>query len=196
MIQKKKLISNKPSDFKSMITEMLITTQNYNPSAYGDVKISDLAKLGLQVNPGSKNHAEEVWTPVERKLAMEQIKEKIQEAISIANDYNLIKTKKTLTEINNRIGKALMSESQFTRLADTDEQESSIRKVEQWVKRVGKRLVGGTPMPEVPAPATVILDLTYHGSEIYIDIDGGIKLYNESADTFEAFKSIIEKENK
>lgn len=184
----------KPSDFKEMITEMLITTQHYNPSAYGDVKISDLAKLGLQVNPGSKSHAEEVWTPVERKLAMEQIKEKIQEAIDIANDYDLIKTKKTLTEINNRIGKALLNESQFTRFADTDEQESAIRKVEQWVKRIGRRLVGGTPMPEVPAPATTILDLTYHGSEIYVEIDGTIKVYGEDANTFEQFKAIINKE--
>lgn len=191
MIQK-----NKKGNFKQTINELLITTQHYNPAAYSDVKISDLEKLGLQVNPGSKNHAEEIWTPTERRLAMEQIKEKIQEAIDIANDYNLIKTKKTLSEINTRIGKALLTESQFTRLADTNEQETAIRKVEQWVKRIGRRLVGGTPMPEVPAPATTILDLTYHGSEIYIDINGDIRVYGEEANTFEQFKSIVEENSK
>jgi len=85
-----------------------------------------------------------------------------------------------------------VEESQYTRLADTDAQEEAIANIEKWIKKMGKRLVGGTPMPEVPSPATTILDLTHNGSEIYINTDGEIEVGGEPVSDFESFKAAVE----
>jgi len=88
-----------------------------------------------------------------------------------------------------------VNESFYTRLADTDEQEESIKEIEKWMKKLGKSLQGGTPMPEAPHPTTTILDLTYNGSEIYIDTDGSIEVYGEPVSDFEDFKQVLKDNN-
>lgn len=59
------------------------------------------------------------------------------------------------------------------------------------MKKLGKRIVGGTQMPEVRTPCTVILDLTHQGSEIYIDTEGGIEVNGDAVDGFDSFKKAI-----
>jgi len=60
--------------------------------------------------------------------------------------------------------------SQYTRLASNDDQESVIRTIERWAKRIGKPICGADLIGKYHD--TVILDLSYHGSEIYVNANG------------------------
>lgn len=86
-----------------------------------------------------------------------------------------------------------------TRLAQNDEQEAAIRKIESWVKKSGLRIVGGTQIGKYYD--TVILDLTHNGSEIYIHSNGfedtdhgypGVTVYNEPVKNYTDFKNAIQ----
>lgn len=57
-----------------------------------------------------------------------------------------------------------------TRLASSDEQENAIRTIENWLKRLDLKIVGGTTIGKYYD--TVILDLTHNGSEIYVHANG------------------------
>ena len=88
-----------------------------------------------------------------------------------------------------------------TRMASNDVQEDAIRTIERWCKRLHKSLVGGTCIGKYYD--TVILDLTYNGSEIYIHSNGfeeteygnaGVTVKGTpitSEDDFETFKQAI-----
>lgn len=86
-----------------------------------------------------------------------------------------------------------------TRLAETDAQEEAIRKVEGWVKKtLGRNIVDGTTIGK--HPQGVILDLTYHGGEIYVNANGfedtdhgypGCTVCGEQVRTFSDFKRAI-----
>lgn len=94
-----------------------------------------------------------------------------------------------------------INESNWTRLAQTDKQESAIAVIEKWLKDLGKSVVGGTTIGK--HPQTVILDLKHHGSEIRVnsngfnDTDGGypgVEVNGEhimGEDSFEEFKEAM-----
>jgi len=86
----------------------------------------------------------------------------------------------------------LLTESQWTRYADTDEQEQAIKEVEEWVKKLGKRIVGGTTVGK--RPQRVILDLTYQGGEISIDSEGAVEIGADDIPikNFVGFKKAVE----
>jgi hypothetical protein len=68
--------------------------------------------------------------------------------------------------------------SQWTRLASTDEQEETIAALEKTIDSMDDyRICGGTTIGK--SPQTVILDVTYQGSEIYIDADGEATIHDE-----------------
>jgi len=68
--------------------------------------------------------------------------------------------------------------SRFTRLSSTDEQEEAIAALEATIEKMDDvRLCGGTTIGK--SPQTVILDVTYNGSEIYIDDDGEVTIKDE-----------------
>ena len=77
--------------------------------------------------------------------------------------------------------------SLYTRLASTNEQEESIKAVEKAFKKAGRRIVGHTTIGK--SPQTVILDAKHHGSDVYINADGVIKIHDS---TFENWDSDIE----
>lgn len=88
--------------------------------------------------------------------------------------------------------------SQYTRLASTDLQEEAIRKIESWVKRAKKYIVGADTIGKYPQ--TVILDLTYNGCEIYVHSDGfedteygnpGVTVCGEPVYNYEDFKNAL-----
>jgi len=92
-----------------------------------------------------------------------------------------------------------MTESQFSRYADTDEQEQLINELENTLKELGKRIVGGTTIGK--RPQTVVLDLKYQGSEIYVNAsdeergrDANVKINGVVVDPtdVEAVKKAIE----
>lgn len=60
--------------------------------------------------------------------------------------------------------------SKYTRLASNDEQEEVIRTIEKWAKKIGKPICGAVTVGKYYD--TVILDLTYNGSEIYVNANG------------------------
>ena len=72
-----------------------------------------------------------------------------------------------------------VSESRWTRLASTDEQEEAIAKLERLLSKLGKPIVGGTTVGK--HPQGVVLDLTHQGGEISIGSDGGVRLYRSPA---------------
>ena len=67
--------------------------------------------------------------------------------------------------------------SQYSRMASTDEQENSIKEVENAFKQNSIRIAGATVIGR--SPQTVILDVHYHGSEIYVNPDGEITIQDE-----------------
>jgi len=68
-----------------------------------------------------------------------------------------------------------INEASYIRYASTDAQERAIAGMQRSLKRIGKQVVGATTIGK--HPQTVILDLTYQGSDIYIDDDGTTKIY-------------------
>ncbi len=79
--------------------------------------------------------------------------------------------------------------SQYTRLASTNSQEKAIRLVEKMVKATNKRIRGATTIGK--SPQTVILDLTYQGSEIYINSNGTIEVNDNIVKSLADFKQAI-----
>jgi hypothetical protein len=66
-----------------------------------------------------------------------------------------------------------------------------VNTVAGWAEKVGKRIVGGTAIGK--NYDTLILDMTYQGSEIRINTEyETIKLYDEPVRTFAQFKSVYE----
>ena len=70
----------------------------------------------------------------------------------------------------------LLTEDSFTRTATTDEQEAALRKLKSWLPKLGFAHFSSAPMPETYSPTIVLVDLTYHGSEIYVHQDGDITI--------------------
>lgn len=60
--------------------------------------------------------------------------------------------------------------SQYTRLANSDEQERAIETIEKWLKKLNKSICGYTKIGKYYD--TVILDLVFHGNNIYVHVNG------------------------
>jgi hypothetical protein len=82
--------------------------------------------------------------------------------------------------------------SRYTRLASTNEQEESISRVEKWLAKLNKRIVGATTIGK--SPQAVILDLTYQGGEIYVSRDGEIRVNDELVEDNVDFEEALEVE--
>jgi len=91
--------------------------------------------------------------------------------------------------------------SQYTRLASNDDQESVIKTIERWAKKIGRPICGAELIGKYHD--TVILDLSYHGSEIYVHANGwedtdhgypGVTCKNihiTGPDQFETFRNAV-----
>jgi hypothetical protein len=44
-------------------------------------------------------------------------------------------------------------------------------------------------MPETSGPVTVLLDITYNGSEIYVGTDGSIEAFGEEVTSYNEYKA-------
>jgi hypothetical protein len=64
--------------------------------------------------------------------------------------------------------------SLYTRLASTDAQEQSVVAVQKAFKKANRNIAGYTTIGK--APQTVILDIKYQGSDVYINSDGRITI--------------------
>ena len=65
----------------------------------------------------------------------------------------------------------------------------TVKTVAKWLKKLNRKIVGGTAIGK--HYDTLILDITHHGSEIYIDTDNDtIQFYGEEVHYFEDFKQI------
>lgn len=87
--------------------------------------------------------------------------------------------------------------SNYTRMASTNKQEAAIQKIEGWLKKMNRRITGGTTVGK--SPQTVILDLTYQGGEISVNSEGfgdeyPVEVYciEINNDDYELFKKTIE----
>ena len=88
---------------------------------------------------------------------------------------------------------------QGTCLINLSRFEEAISQIESWVKRAKKCIVGADTIGKYPQ--TVILDLTYHGSEIYVHADGfedteygnpGVTVNGEAVYDYQDFKKALE----
>jgi len=94
--------------------------------------------------------------------------------------------------------------SQYTRLACSDEQERAIATIEKWLKKLNKNICGSTKIGKYYD--TVILDLEFHGNNIYVHSNGfedtdfgneGVTVNNvhiENEGQFEKFKDAVMKD--
>lgn len=94
---------------------------------------------------------------------------------------------KDLQDVNS--AKDMVNESRYTRYAETDEQEEMITQIEKWATKIKMPIRGGTTIGK--HPQTVILDLTYQGSEIYINSDGVVKVGGKEIRDYNGFKKAI-----
>lgn len=85
-----------------------------------------------------------------------------------------------------------------TRMASNDVQEKAIKKIEWWLEKIDKKVVGGTTIGKYQD--TVILDLTYQGGEIYVHSNGfedtdngypGVTVNDIPVNSFYEFKKAI-----
>lgn len=60
--------------------------------------------------------------------------------------------------------------SQYTRLANSDAQEEAIKTIEEWLEQLNKSICGSVKIGKYYD--TVILDLEYHGNNIYVHVNG------------------------
>ena len=66
-----------------------------------------------------------------------------------------------------------------------------VQQIARWAEKSGKQIVGGTAIGR--GYDTLVLDLTYHGSEIYYDTDEGtIEVNGQPVDSWESFSKAIE----
>lgn len=72
----------------------------------------------------------------------------------------------------------------------TSSQEQAAKKVAGWVEKAGAHISGGTSIGK--SPQTLILDVKYQGSEIYINADGVIKFEDQEVDNIKDFKKMFE----
>lgn len=69
---------------------------------------------------------------------------------------------------------------------------SEVRKIEGWLNKLGKRIVGGTAIGKYYD--TLILDISYQGGEIDFDMSSGrVKLYNTTVSSYKEFKEVYER---
>jgi hypothetical protein len=70
---------------------------------------------------------------------------------------------------------------------------SLVNKVAGWTERIGKRITGGTAIGK--NYSTIILDMGYQTSDIYINIDDNtIELYGEEVNSFPEFEKVYQQE--
>jgi hypothetical protein len=66
-----------------------------------------------------------------------------------------------------------------------------VKKAATWAENAGKRITGGTAIGK--NYSTIILDMKYHGSEIYIDLDEEtIKLHDVEVTDARSFKKVLD----
>ena len=82
--------------------------------------------------------------------------------------------------------KDMIFESLYSRYAETDEQEDMVNQIEKWAKKSKMPVVGATTIGK--HPQTIILDLTYQGSEIRINSDGEVKIGGKYITDYVGFK--------
>ena len=66
-----------------------------------------------------------------------------------------------------------------------------VKKVATWAKKAGKVITDGVAIGKWYS--TLVLDLTRHGAEIYIDLDNmTVKVHDIEVDNYESFKKALE----
>ena len=66
-----------------------------------------------------------------------------------------------------------------------------VQQIARWAEKAGERIVGGTAIGR--GYDTLVLDLTYDGSEIYFDTDEGtIEVNGQPVDSWESFSKAVE----
>jgi len=69
-----------------------------------------------------------------------------------------------------------------------------VSKVARWAESVGKYISGGTAIGKYYD--TLVLDMQYHGAEIYINLDTDeIKLYGQIVTDLKSFRRVFEESN-
>jgi len=100
----------------------------------------------------------------------------------------------TLTENYKRFFKENLNEAQIpSNIRKFAKERGVLRDVQQiarWAEKAGERIVGGTAIGR--GYDTLVLDLTYDGSEIYFDTDEGtIEVNGEPVDSWESFSKAV-----
>ena len=178
-----------------------------NPKKYDDKKVDKKAlnnPLKTVKESSDPREAEHIhWTEMARGLKKDGMNK--EEIIAKLEDMGLDSMQ--AEKIADEVKENQILESNFSRLAQTDEQENAISTIEKWLKKLGKHVTGGDTIGK--HPQTVILDLKHHGSEIYVNTNGfedkesasgstypGVTVYGVHIPTdedFDLFKKTIEK---
>ena len=100
----------------------------------------------------------------------------------------------TLTENYNRFFNENLNEAQIpSNIRKFAKERGVLRDVQQiarWAEKAGERIVGGTAIGR--GYDTLVLDLTYDGSEIYFDTDDGtIEVNGQPVDSWESFSDAL-----
>ena len=112
--------------------------------------------------------------------------DKFNDLIFRANLKSVVKTSMKEGELNEAYVPSNIAE-----FAKRKGVSSLVKTVAGWAEKVGKRIVGGTAIGK--NYDTLILDMTYQGSEIRINTEyETVELYDEPVRTFAQFKSVYE----
>lgn len=116
----------------------------------------------------------------------------IDELESWANEFDFkpIDTRKELKKSNNK--KAIPSNVlEWCKDGNGYHVFEELKQLATWLNKLtGRNFVGGTSIGK--SPQTLILDITYQGSEVYVN-SGEIKLKGEIVENYQEFKTVFEK---
>ena len=112
----------------------------------------------------------------------------------VCYDTNGKMENKIIKTNENMFGKPALLPSNITdwlKNTASSEQASAAKKIAIWVKNAGNRICGGTTIGK--SPQTLVLDIKYQASEIYINDNGEIKFQGTVITSPKQFKEEFEK---
>ena len=147
---------------------------------------NQLDDMGVEYEMDPKNLSRPFTAIYKPENKSEEFNAKFEDFINKANLKDFVKISMKEGELNEAYVPSNIAE-----FAKRKGVSSLVKTVAGWAEKVGKKIVGGTAIGK--NYDTLILDMTYQGSEIRINTEyETIELYDEPVRTFAQFKSVYE----
>jgi hypothetical protein len=123
------------------------------------------------------------------ETAMDILDEKDDKEMNFISDFEDF-DESVKVKTDKHIKESVSIPSNILEFADRKGVTSLVKKVARWAEKSGKRITGGTAIGK--NYDTIVLDLSYQGSEIYIDLDDEtVKLFGQPINSPKEFAEVL-----